>query len=379
MVLQDEMPTDATPTEEQDELRRAVRRAFTDATARSPVPPRFESVPVPLDAGLWATFAGMDLLGLGVPEEAGGTGGGVLDLCVLLEEAGAAVAAVPVLGTAAVTSVLAAHAGDPAVHRLLDAVVTGALVATPAWETFPDTVVPGRRPDALSAEDGRVRGRLATVAFGTDADVVLAVAHHASGDPVAVLLDLRGDGVTRSPVPSLDLSEPMAALTVDAAPMLVLPVPAALPVARVLVLAAAELVGTARRAVDDAVAHALIRTQFGRPIGSFQALKHMLADRFVELDAARLLVHDAALLLDRDTARPGPDPDATVAAARTALSAALAAADAAARDGLQVHGGIGFTWEQASHVLVRRARARRTLFGPPARLLDALADHVLAG
>ncbi|QJY49717.1 acyl-CoA dehydrogenase family protein [Pseudonocardia broussonetiae] len=366
-------PPYGTPTEEQAALADAVRRAFADATARRPVPPRHDALPVALDADLWAALAGMDLLGLGVPEASGGSGGGVQDLCVLLEEAGAAVAAVPALGTAVVTSVLA-HAPDA--RGVLDAVVAGTLVVTPAWETFPAAVVPQARAGALALADGTVRGQLAAVPFGADGDLALACASR-DGAPVAVLLDLRADGVTRTAVPALDLGEPVAAVRVDGvAPELVLDdggLDAGLPVARLLVLAAAELVGTARRALDDAVAHAQVRTQFGRPIGSFQALKHLLADRFVDLDAARLLVRDAALLLDLGRSDRSAD-----AAARTALVAAMESAHAAARDGLQVHGGIGFTWEQTSHVLVRRARARRTVFGPPARVLDALAGHVLA-
>jgi alkylation response protein AidB-like acyl-CoA dehydrogenase len=123
--------------------------------------------------------------------------------------------------------------------------------------------------------------------------------------------------------------------------------------------------------LDGAVEFAGQRHQFGRAIGSFQAIKHLLADRHVQLDAARLLVERAAAAIDEDR------PDAAVAA-RTALAAASDAADAVTRDALQVHGGIGFTWEHPSHVYLKRARARRSLLGSPEVQLDALADHVLA-
>ncbi|MFJ7094785.1 acyl-CoA dehydrogenase family protein [Streptomyces mirabilis] len=112
------------------------------------------------------------------------------------------------------------------------------------------------------------------------------------------------------------------------------------------------------------------RRQFGRPIGSFQAIKHVLADRSVQLDAAWMLVREAAHALD------GKRADADVAA-RTALAAAADAVEAVTADALQTHGGIGFTWEHRSHVLLRRARARRSLLGPPAHRLDVLADRLL--
>ena len=140
---------------------------------------------------------------------------------------------------------------------------------------------------------------------------------------------------------------------------------------RALTVVAAELLGTGQRALDGAVEYAKQRYQFGRAIGSFQAIKHMLADRYVQLDAARLLVDAAVTAIDDGR------PDA-LAAVRTAVVAATEAAQAAVGDALQTHGGIGFTWEHPSHVFLKRVRARRSLFGSPAAQLDALADLILA-
>jgi alkylation response protein AidB-like acyl-CoA dehydrogenase len=145
---------------------------------------------------------------------------------------------------------------------------------------------------------------------------------------------------------------------------------AALPTPLIRVALAAELVGTAQRALDGAVAYAKERRQFGRPIGSFQAIKHLLADRHVQLDAARMLVHAAAAAIDVG------DGGAEEAAA-AALVAVCDAADATTGDALQVHGGIGFTWEHPSHVYLKRARARRVLLGSQARQLDGLAKLIL--
>jgi alkylation response protein AidB-like acyl-CoA dehydrogenase len=171
-------------------------------------------------------------------------------------------------------------------------------------------------------------------------------------------------------VESLDVTEPMASLRLTGAPALPLGPLGAHTVARLLTVLAAELIGTGRRALEGAVEYAGQRRQFGRPIGSFQAIKHVLADRSVQLDAAWMLVREAAHAID------GKRADADVAA-RTALAAAADAVEAVTADALQTHGGIGFTWEHRSHVLLRRARARRSLLGSPAHRLDVLADRLL--
>jgi len=197
--------------------------------------------------------------------------------------------------------------------------------------------------------------------------VVLAFVDH-DGPASAVLLDTGSDSVRLRPVEALDVVEPAAAVDVQAVAAPLVPI-AAFPAARIRVVLAAELVGTAQRALDGAVAYAKERRQFGRPIGSFQAIKHLLADRHVQLEAARMLVQTAAAALDE-----GDDGEAAAAAA---LVAASDAADATTGDALQVHGGIGFTWEHPSHVYLKRARARRVLLGSPARQLDGLADLIL--
>lgn len=330
-------------TAEQLELGRTAARVLADTARKNPLPPAWVAEPARIDRPLWTTMAELGLLGLGVAEELGGT----LEQCLVAEEIGAALPTVPYTGTAVATAVLADH-------PLVGDVITGAVVVAPAWETFPDVIVPSRR-EALQLHGSAVSGTVA-VPFGLDADVLLGFA---GGVPLIVALD----GVPREAVAGFDAIEPMATVALDGASATVLPA-GALPVAAILTVLAAELLGTGRRALTDAVAFAKQRRQFGRPIGSFQAIKHMLADRHVQLDAARLLVHDAAIM-------------GTAAAARTALVAACAAADAATGDALQTHGGIGFTWEHPSHVLLKRARARRSLLGSEATQLARLADLVI--
>jgi alkylation response protein AidB-like acyl-CoA dehydrogenase len=355
-----------------DELRElgsTAGRLLERSARTSPLPPPF-GAPVGLDRELWSSLAGLGLLGLAVPEELGGSGGGATELCVLAEQVGAALPAVPFAGTAAVAAVLVAGADDGVARQVLGEVVKGALVVAPAWETFPVQVVPGRRA-ALRLSGDRVDGALAAVPFGLDADVVLAFADHADTvEPrTAVLLDTSWDGVRVRAVEALDVVEPVAAVDVEPVAAPLVPI-AEVPTARIRVALAAELVGTAQRALAGAVAYAKERRQFGRPIGSFQAIKHLLADRHVQLDAARMLVHAAAAAID---AGHGGAEEAAAAA----LVAACDAADATTGDALQVHGGIGFTWERPSHVYLKRARARRVLLGSQARQLDGLAHLIL--
>jgi alkylation response protein AidB-like acyl-CoA dehydrogenase len=355
-------------SDELRELGSTSRRLLERSAGTAPFPPPFDAQ-AGMDRELWSSLAGLGLLGLAVPEELGGSGGGATELCVVAEQVGAALPAVPFAGTAAVAAVLVAGADDGVARQVLAEVVKGTLVVAPAWETFPAQVVPGRRA-ALQVRDDLVEGALAAVPFGLDVDMVLAFADHA--DPAepqtALLLDTGWDGVRVRAVAALDVVEPVAA--VDVQPVAAPPVPITeVPTARIRVALAAELVGTAQRALDGAVAYAKERRQFGRPIGSFQAIKHLLADRHVQLDAARMLVYTAAAALDA-----GDSGAAEVAAA---LVAACDAADATTGDALQVHGGIGFTWEHSSHVFLKRARARRVLLGSQARQLDGLAQLIL--
>ncbi|MDI2124962.1 acyl-CoA dehydrogenase family protein [Yinghuangia seranimata] len=344
------------------------------------------------DRALWTTLAELGLLGLGVPEERGGSGGGAVELALVAEEMGAAAPLVPYVPAAVALAALTAGdpAGRPDTSELIAEITAGRIVAVPAWETFADLADRPRR-DALQVtatepashpgdpEVVRVSGTVA-VPFGDSADMVVAeAAGRTPGDPrQRVLLDLDRPGVRVTPVEGLDVVEPLAILECeDAVADVVGPDtrPGAAAEAMRVILAA-ELVGTGRRALDDAVRYAKERHQFGRPIGSFQALKHMLADRHVQLDAARMLVWLAAA--EHDTAGATDQGATEVPPGLTALAAATEAADAATADGLQAHGGIGFTWEQPAHVFLKHARARRALLGSPGRRLDRVADALLA-
>ncbi|WTW92124.1 acyl-CoA/acyl-ACP dehydrogenase [Streptomycetaceae bacterium NBC_01309] len=380
-------------SDEQHELGSMARRLLADRARRKPGAntPVWGERPV-FDRELWGTCAELGLLALGVSETVGGTGGGALELAVVAEEMGAAAPYIPYVPVAIATAVLAASGpgGSADVPALVAEIQAGHALLLPAWDTFA-ALADRPRYDALrvtAAPAGaggtatvRVSGQV-TVPYGDSADLVVAEAAGPGGARLTLLVAVDQPGVRTRPVDGLDTAEPLAVLAFSDAEADVLAAPAPAdpdPVAEAMrVLLAAELVGTGRRALDDAVRYAKERTQFGRPIGSFQALKHMLADRHVQLDAARMLVWLAATGLDEPAAGETGDARAAALPGRTALAAASDAADAATADGLQTHGGIGFTWEQPAHVFLKHARARRALLGSPGRQLDRLAESLLA-
>jgi acyl-CoA dehydrogenase len=334
--------------DEQRELAATARALLTESAEPVQVP--WEAIDDGVDRSVWGLLAKLGLLGLDVSEDRGGSGGGLRELCLVAEQVGGVLGRVPFVGTAAV---LAANPPD------VGSIVSGSVIAVPAWETFP---LLARRRDGLTLSGTVVEGSLQAVAFGMDADLLLAFA----GENV-VLVKLAQPGVLRQSGSSFDVTEPAAAFSFSEVEATVIEPGVFLP--RVLTVAAAELIGTGQRALSGAVDYAKQRKQFGRAIGSFQAIKHLLADRYVQLEGAALLV-DWAITAVEDAL-----PNAPVAA-RTALIAATDAAHAAAADALQTHGGIGFTWEYPSHLFLRRARSRRSLFGSPDEQLELLAAYI---
>lgn len=327
-------------TDEQTQLAGTARKVLSDEAERTPLGSAV------LNRDLLATLADLGLLGLPVGERLGGAGAGVVELTVLAEEVGAALPTIPFAASTVVSTLVLAALDEPVAREALARLLDGSATSTVAWS-----------------------GELGPIQFGADADYLITRV-----DGALTLFDLTG--TVRTPVAGFDPSEPVATVELHGVRPLFTATPARTAdvvgavTAPVLTALAAELVGTGQRALDDAVAYAKQRQQFGRVIGSFQAVKHMLADRHVQLDAARSLVRYAAWAAD--SGEPGVE-----LAAHTALAAASDAASAATADSLQTHGGIGFTWEQSAHRYLRRTRARRSLLGTPARQLDRIADRIL--
>jgi alkylation response protein AidB-like acyl-CoA dehydrogenase len=297
---------------------------------------------------LWAELAGQGWLGLHVVEAFGGEGYGLPELAVVLEELGRVGAPGPFLATVLTAAVLQA-ADKEIAAELVPGLVGGEQLGSVALG-----------PAALAAaeEDGglRVQGTLRPVLSGHLADVVVAPA----GDRGWVVLTA-GDFTARE-LPSLDLARRSAEVTV--ADVLV-PSSRCLPdltTARVrdlaAVMVAAEAVGGAQWCVDAAAEHARERQQFGRPIGQFQGVKHRCADMVCRTELARAAAWDAA--------RADGEGEVGSLTAAAAIALALDAFYQCAKDCVQVHGGVGFTWEHDAHLYLRRATAMRQLLGMPA-------------
>ncbi|MFJ6144277.1 acyl-CoA dehydrogenase [Streptomyces anulatus] len=335
-------------------------------------------------------LAAQGLTGIHLPEAYGGGGGGLLDLAVVLEEAAHASLPGPFLATVLTSAVLrhAVAAGAGALGGPLRELAGGERTAAVA-------LAPGTLT-ATPADGGhRLDGTAPPVLTAGAADLLLLPAATADGERW-FLLDAGAGGITVRPHRSVDPTRPTAEVRADAVHVpahRVLPLDSALVADLAAVLLSADACGSAARSLDTAVEHAAVREQFGRPIGAFQAIKHLCADMLVRLEQARALTWDAARAADEAAraAEAGAEKDGGAAPGVRGLAAALAAATApeaaytCAKDAIQILGGIGFTWEHDAHLQLRRAVLARQLLGTAdthrlcaARLAEAGARRELA-
>jgi alkylation response protein AidB-like acyl-CoA dehydrogenase len=339
---------DLTFSPEQESIRDAVRGVLAD---RIP-PPRAHAELAP-DPDLWREAAALGWFGLGLPEDVGGAGYGLPEETVLFAELGRSLAAGPWLGTVLATHALAAV---PVRREELASVVGGrmrvAVVDDPA-DGLGDAIRPG----------GTVRG----VADGDGADVFLVL-----GERRVRWVPARGSGVQVAVRESLDPTRRVVDVSFTDAAAELLGAEADSLRRIALVLVAAEALGIAERTLEASVAHAKTREQFGRPIGSFQAVKHRCADMAVRTEVARSLVTFAAVAL-RDL-----EPEAS-RHAQQAKVLATSAALANGHDNVQNHGGMGFTWDADAHLYLKRAWMLEHAFGTRTAHLDALAAPWRAG
>lgn len=354
--------------EEEEALRSAVRDLLADRCDAGAVLARIESPAdgVPYDRGLWKALAdGMGLAGLLVPQERGGQGATHREAAVVLEELGRAVAPVPYLTSAVVaTEALLACTGSEAAD-LLAALAAGRTVGALAVSL---AVAPGAAFQRVRSAAGALHGELTGIADASCADVLLVPA-----DGGLFAVDTAQDGVTVTPRTSLDLTRPLATVAFDGARARELapdPGPAVLRALRAgAALLASEQLGLAEWCLTETVRYTKERKQFNRPVGSFQALKHRLAQLWLEVVNTRAAARNAAGTLAADGA------DADVAAALAQAYAAPVAVRAA-EEALQLHGGIGMTWEHPVHLRLKRAKADSIAYGTAGRHREALAALV---
>ena len=350
-------------TEEQQALRAAVRKFCADNFDEDTVRRLMESEPR-YDRAVWRRLGSeLGVLGMAVPESDGGVGGSLVDQAVAVEEFGATLAPGPLFGTVylAIPALVACPAGD-ARDELLAALVEGERTA--AFE-----------PEPVSAAAGTLTGTAARVVDADAADVLLIAATGSDGVGLYAV-DLTGPGVQRTPLVTMDLTRPQARIALDGAPATLLAGPDeaervithALQVGAALL--AVEQVGAAQHLLDLSVEYAKSRLQFGRQIGSFQAIKHKLADMMVDAEHARSTAYHAVWAL----ADASDDPALAASIAQATCSQAFSRI---AADAIQVHGGIGFTWEHQAHLYFKRAATDAALLGSAEQHRDRVAEMVL--
>ncbi|MFM9628640.1 MULTISPECIES: acyl-CoA dehydrogenase family protein [Streptomyces] len=379
-------------TAEQDEIRRTLRELLRKRSGPHELRAALDT-PAGHDPALWAALADhLGLPGLALPEAYGGVGCPVADLALACEETGRTLAPSPLLATSVLAAPLILALGTDAQRTaLLPRIAAGTLTATlavpaPALATAlaltcvndGDWAGGGRAGGVQArrvAGTWRLYGETAQVLDGHSAGLLLVAAHSGGYVRPRTLLFLvpeTSEGLVRVRQTALDATRPQGHVQLRDVEAELLGngdeqgVPEALALLgdRAAAVLACEAVGAADRALERTVEYVGRREQFGRVIGSFQAVQHRLADVYVQLQAARSAAYYAAWATDRDERVGG-----------LALAQALEALRTAAAEAIQLHGGIGFTWEHEAHLYFKRAAGDELLFGPAHRLRAHAADR----
>lgn len=329
------------------------------------------------DRDVWQKLADMGVIGLHIPEQFGGAGYGFQEMAVVFEELGRAVTPVPLLSCLAASTAILSAASETQKASLLPSIASGERIATLAVYESPHGDF--RETTATSAErsgdDWVIDGTKRFVTDAPNADLFVVVA--AVGDGIGLFsVDAEADGVVVSADRPLDGTRPLGSVTFSdvAVPNeaylggAVHPgaVQAALDAA--VVAMAQEQVGGAQRCLEMSVDYAKTRYQFGRAIGSFQAIKHMCADMLVAVEQAKSVAWHAARTLE-----DAEESEILVPLAKSVCSDAYLKA---AGDNIQIHGGIGFTWEHDAHLYFKRAKSTSLLFGSVGSHRDRLGDAI---
>jgi len=363
-------------SEEQQALRDQARKFLADRAAPTRVRRILES-DAPYDRELWRGMAELAWMGTAVPEHHGGAGFGYLELCVLAEELGRCLAPTPFSSSVYLATEALLLAGSPEQQgRWLPRLALGEAIG--CFALAEGTRAPHAGNLQTEARGGRLGGVKLPVPDGDVADFAIVAARAGDGPAGAVslfLVDLGAGGVTRTPVATVDPTRSHARITFEGAAAEPLGAPGAgWPLVerlldRAAVLLAFEQVGGAQAALEMGRDYALGRFAFGRPIGSFQAIKHKLADVYVAVELARSNAYYAAWALSTEAA----ELPVAAAAARVAASEAFFHA---AKENIQTHGGMGFTWEFDCHMYYRRANALALSLGSLSYWEDALIDRM---
>jgi alkylation response protein AidB-like acyl-CoA dehydrogenase len=362
---------------EQDELRKMVKRFMEDKSPETEVR-RLMATPEGYDPAVWKQMAAeLALQGLGIPEQFGGQGFGPVELYVVFEEMGAALLCAPYFATVALAANALLTSGDQAAQqRYLPGIADGTTIATLAmtnedgsWELDKTGVT------ATKAGDGyTLTGTKSYVIDGSTASLILVTATSPEGVSLFAV-ESGATGLTATALATMDQTRKQSRLEFAHTPaVLVGTAGAALPglettVQRAAAALAAEQVGGAQRVLTNAVEYAKTRVQFGRPIGSFQAIKHKCADMLLDVESAKSAAYYAAWAAQEDN-------EELPIAASLAKSFCSEAYFHCAAENIQIHGGIGFTWEHHAHLYFKRAKSSELLLGDPAYHRELLAQRL---
>ncbi len=346
------MNLDFSPEQKQfrEQLRRFLQKSDGLSQARSILDGKVQNYSAPI----WKGLAEMSVQAIAIPEEHSGIGLGALELCVAAEEIGRALAPVPFLSSVCLCAeAIRLFGSEEQKAKWLPGLASGEVIGTWAEADQP--------ADEASFRSGALSGTKVPVLDGMVAQVAVVVMRDAAGAPALLLCDLMQSGVERQPVKTIDPTRPAARLTFAGAAVERLADSGGgawkTLCDRAAVFLAFEQLGSAETALGMACAYAQERTAFGRKIGSFQAIKHKLADMYTKIQLARCHCYYGAWAISTDA------PEVPLAAAGARCSA-IDALDFAAQENIQVHGGIGVTWEANCHLFYRRARLNALLLGP---------------
>jgi len=364
-------------SEEQEELRNIVRQFLDAKSSEAAVREQMETERG-YDPTVWSQMAEqLGLQSLTIPEEYGGQGYGYVELIVVLEEMGRSLLCAPYFSTVVLAANTILQAGDDdAKAALLPGIASGETIATLAF-TEPNGRWDESGIEATATDDGgtwKISGTKSYVLDGHVADLIVVAARTGAG---VSLFTVTGDaeGLTRTALSTMDQTRKQAKLELDGVEATPLGADGAGwdTLSTVLDLAAvglaAEQVGGAQMCLDMAVEYAKVRVQFGRPIGSFQAIKHKCADMLLEVESAKSAAYYAGWCASEMN-------DELPSVASLAKAYCSEAYFHAASENIQIHGGIGFTWEHPAHLYFKRAKSSELLFGDPTYHRELLAQRI---
>jgi alkylation response protein AidB-like acyl-CoA dehydrogenase len=364
-------------TEEQEELRKTVRQFLDAKSAEAAVREQMET-DTGFDPAVWSQMGEqMGLQGLIVPEEFGGSGYSYVELGIVLEEMGRSLLCAPFFSTVVLAANTLIHSGDAAAQAAhLPGIAAGTTIATLAftepsgkWDESGITTQASGSGDSFT-----LSGTKMFVLDGHTADLIIVAARTDKGVSLFTV-DSGASGLTRTALSTMDQTRKQAKLEFANTPATLIGTEGEgwKVLDRVLDLAAvglaAEQVGGAQKVLEMAVEYAKVRVQFGRPIGSFQAIKHKCADMLLEVESAK----SAAYYGMWCAAELNDELPSVASLAKAYCSEAYFHATA---ENIQIHGGIGFTWEHPAHLYFKRAKSSELLFGDPTYHRELLAQRI---